>query len=153
MQPTLNAGDIAIVLSAPVDTIAEGDIIQYSTADAPLIHRVIDTYTSGGSRWFITKGDANNAPDPDPVGQDQVMGKVVFTIPQLGWVSIAIKDFAANTYTFFTATVPQALSNAGSFIITNGVYITAALAFTAYSYLLLTYKQIKKEEKTWKPNC
>jgi len=148
MQPTLNAGDIAIILSAPVDTIAEGDIIQYRTADAPIIHRVTDTYTSGGSRWFITKGDANNAPDPDPVGQDQVMGKVVFTIPQLGWVSVALKDFAANTYTFFTTTVPQTLINAGSFILTNGVYITSVLAFTAYSYLLLTYRTIKKEEKT-----
>ena len=148
MQPTLNVGDITIIISAPVNTIAEGDIIQYRTADAPIIHRVTDTYTSGGSRWFITKGDANNAPDPDPVGQDQVMGKAVFTIPQLGWVSITIKDFAINAYTFFTTTVPQTLTNAGSFILTNGVYITAALAFTAYSYLLLTYKTVKKEEKT-----
>jgi hypothetical protein len=74
------------------------------------------------------------------------MGKVAFTIPQLGWVSIAIKEFAANTYTFLTATVPQVFSNAGSFIITNGVYITSALAFTAYSYLLLTYRKIRKEE-------
>jgi signal peptidase len=148
MQPALNPGDITIIISTPPSTIEVGDIIQYRTADAPITHRVTDTYTSGGSRWFITQGDANNAPDPDPVGQDQVMGKVVFTIPQLGWVSIALKEFATNTYTFFTTTVPQALTNAGSFILTNGVYITAALAFTAYSYLLLTYKQIKKEEKT-----
>ena len=148
MQPALNPGDITIIISTPPSTIEVGDIIQYRTADAPITHRVTDTYTSGGSRWFITKGDANNAPDPDPVGQDQVMGKVVFTIPQLGWVSIALKEFATNTYTFFTTTVPQALTNAGSFIITNGVYITSALAFTAYSYLLLTYKTVKKEEKT-----
>jgi hypothetical protein len=75
------------------------------------------------------------------------MGKVVFTIPQLGWVSIAIKEFAANTYTFLTTTVPQTLSNAGSIIVTNGVFITSALAFTAYSYLLLTYKNQRKGGK------
>jgi signal peptidase len=147
MQPTLNLGDISFVVSTPAATIKIGDIIQYSTADAPTIHRVIDKYEAGGSLWFITQGDANNAPD-DPVNQRNVMGKVVFTIPQLGWVSIALKEFAANTYTFFTTTVPQTLTNAGFFILTNGVYITSALAFTAYSYLLLTYRTIKKEEKT-----
>jgi len=148
MQPALNPGDITIIISTPPSTIEVGDIIQYRTADAPITHRVIDKYEAGGSLWFITQGDDNNAPDPNPVGQDQVIGKVVFTIPQLGWVSIALKELAANTYTFFTTTVPQTLTNAGSFILTNGVYITAALAFAAYSYLLLTYKQIKKEEKT-----
>jgi signal peptidase len=148
MQPALNPGDITIIISTPPSTIEVGDIIQYRTADAPITHRVIDKYEAGGSLWFVTKGDANNAPDPDPVPQDQVMGKVVFTIPQLGWASIAIKEFATNTYTFFTTTVPQTLTNTGSLIITNGVFITSALAFTAYSYLLLTYKQMKKEEKT-----
>jgi len=147
MQPALNPGDITLIIKAPASTIKIGDIIQYQTAEAPTIHRVIDTYTQGNTLWFVTQGDANNAPD-DPVNERNIMGKVVFTIPQLGWVSIAIKDFATNTYTFFTTTVPQTLTNAGSFILTNGVYITAALAFTAYSYLLLTYKQIKKEEKT-----
>jgi hypothetical protein len=43
--------------------------------------------------------------------------------------------------------VPQTLSNAGSIIVTNGVFITSALAFTAYSYLLLTYKNQRKGGK------
>lgn len=146
MQPTLNVGDITIITSAPVNTIQKGDIIQYMTPEAMITHRVIDTYTSGGTRWFITKGDANNAPDPDPVNEQQVMGKVMFTIPQLGWVSIALKEFAANTYTFLT-TLPQTLANAGTWITTNGVYITSALAFTAYSFLLLTYRNHRKGGK------
>ena len=143
MTPAMNPGDIALIINAPPATIKIGDIIQYRTTDAPTIHRVIDIYTSGGSLWFVTQGDANNAPD-DPVNARNVMGKVVFTIPQLGWVSIALKDFAAQAYTFFTTTVPQALTNAGSFILKNGIYITSALAFTAYSYLLLTYNEKRK---------
>jgi signal peptidase len=148
MQPTLNVGDIAIIISAPVSTIEKGDIIQYRTADAQITHRVIDIYTSGGTLRFITKGDANNAADPDPVSQDQIVGKVVLTIPQLGWVSIALKDFAAKAYTFLTITVPEALTNTFNFLLTNGVYITSALAFTAYSYLLLAYKNQRKGGKT-----
>lgn len=144
MQPTLNPSDITLVISAPPNTIKVGDVIQYRTADVPIIHRVIDKYEAGGSLWFITKGDANNAPD-DPINERQVIGKAVFTIPQLGWVSMALKQLATNTYTFLT-TLPQTLTNIGSFILTNSVYITSALAFTSYSYLLLTYKNRKRKE-------
>lgn len=147
MTPTLNLGDITFVVSASPETIEIGDIIQYQTQDKKLIHRVIDKYEAGGSLSFITQGDANNSPD-DPINERQVIGKVVFTIPQLGWVSIALKNLAANTYTFLTTTLPQTLANAWTQITTNGIYITSALAFTAYSFLLLTYKNRKKEEKT-----
>lgn len=146
MQPTLNPGDITFIISAPAATIKIGDIIQYRTAEAPTIHRVIDIYTSGGSLWFITQGDANNAPD-EPVNERNVMGKAVFTIPQLGWVSVALKDFASGTYAFFTTTLPQTITNAWTWITTNGVYTTSALAFTAYSYLLLTYKNHHKRRE------
>jgi len=144
MTPALNPGDIALIIKAPTSTIKIGDIIQYQTAETPTIHRVIDIYTQGGSLWFVTQGDANNAPD-NPVNERYVMGKIVFTIPQLGWVSIALKEIAANTYTFLTTTLPQALTNIGSLIITNGVFIISALAFTTYSYLLLTYRDYKRK--------
>jgi len=148
MTPTLNPGDIAIVVSTPAKTIKIGDIIQYRTAnaEAPTIHRVIDKYESGGTLWFITQGDANNAPD-DPINERQVMGKVITVIPQLGWVSVYLKEFAHQTYNFFTTTLPNAIIEGGKLALTNGIYITTALALTAYSYLLLTYKQQKREEK------
>ena len=146
MQPSLNAGDIVLIISAPAATIKVGDIIQYRTINAPIIHRVIDKYEASGSLWFITQGDANNASD-DPVNERQVMGKAVFTIPKLGWVSIAIKEFAAATYKFLTD-LPQTLERVWASIATNGVYIASALAFTAYSYLLLTYREQKNEKRT-----
>lgn len=146
MQPTLNAGDITFIINAPPKTIQIGDIIQYQTTAEPIIHRVIDKYQKGGYTWFVTKGDANNAPD-QPIMETKVIGKALFTIPQLGWVSVALKAFAANTYTFVTTTVPQALTNAKTWATTNVVYITSALTLTAYSYLLLTYKNHKKGGK------
>jgi signal peptidase len=147
MQPTLNPGDIVIIINAPPATIKIGDIIQYQTTEAPTIHRVIDKYESGGTFWFITQGDANNAPD-NPVNERNVMGKVVLTIPKLGWISIYLKEFFASAYTFITTTLPNTITESGTFILKNGIYITTALAITAYSYLLLTYNQHKKEEKT-----
>ncbi|RLF97545.1 MAG: signal peptidase I, partial [Thaumarchaeota archaeon] len=72
MQPTLNVGDIAITVKTPAKAIKIGDIIQFyrASGEPPTIHRVIDKYRSGGLTWFITKGDANNAPD-DPINEHQ----------------------------------------------------------------------------------
>jgi signal peptidase len=149
MQPTLNVGDIVIVTSTPTKAIKIGDIIQYYTpqTEEPTIHRVIEKYESGGLTWFITQGDANNAPD-DPINERQVTGKVIFTIPKLGWISIYLKEAAATAYTFLTATLPKAITEGGTFILANTIPITAALTLTAYAYLLFTYhKTTKKEEE------
>lgn len=147
MRPTIDVGDIAITIQTQPQTIKIGDIIEYWEEGKPIVHRVVNINMEGTTRYFITKGDDNNAPDPNPVHPNQILGKLVLTIPKLGWASIYLKEFAANTYTFLTTTLPQTLTDTGSFILTNGVYITSALAFTAYSYLLLTYKTIKKKEE------
>lgn len=147
MIPTLDPGDIAIIISVPPQTIRIGDIIQYQTADMMVIHRVTDTYRAGGTRWFITKGDANIEPD-GPVSQNQVIGKSIFTIPQLGWVSVVLKDLAANTFIFLTTTLRQTLITTWMWITTNLVYITSALAFASYAYLLFACKNHRKRGKT-----
>jgi signal peptidase len=143
MTPTMEIGDIAIVISTDPTKIQVGDIIQYWQNGEMILHRVVDTYQAAGEKIFVTQGDANNAPDPDPVLSNQIRGKLVLTIPKLGWVSIAVKEFFSNTYVFLTTTLPQTLTNIGTQITTIGVYITSALALTAYSYLLLTYKNQK----------
>lgn len=148
MTPTLNVGDIAIVAATPAKAIRIGDIIQYYTAsgEPPTIHRVIDKYESGGLTWFITKGDANNAPD-NPINERQVAGKVIFTIPKLGWISITLKEAAHTAYTLLTQTLPTALTQNAPTILANATPITLALTLTAYTSLLLAYQKTKREGK------
>jgi signal peptidase len=146
MTPAMKVGDIAIVISTDPSKIQTGDVIQYWQGQEMNMHRVVEIRQTESGEQFITKGDANNVPDSDPVSADQIRGKLILTIPKVGWVSIAIKEFIANTYTFVT-TLPQTIPKAGALIATNGVYITSALALTAYSYLLLTYKNQRKGGK------
>jgi hypothetical protein len=40
---------------------------------------------------FITRGDANNTDDP-PVLASALEGKVVLTVPKIGWVTIGIRQ-------------------------------------------------------------
>ena len=112
MKPTMDAGDIAVVAKVPTDTIKPGDIIQYITPDATIIHRVIDTTGTKGSKTFVTKGDANTQPD-DPILQTQVLGKVLFTIPKLGWISVYLKTAIAETISFFTNNITAAYTTLG----------------------------------------
>jgi len=146
MRPTMEVGDISIVISTNPSNIQVGDIIQYWQGEEMNLHRVVEIRQTESGLQFITKGDANNVPDSDPVSADQIRGKLIFSIPKVGWVSIAIKEFFANTYTFII-TLPQTITSTGASIIKNGIYITSALALTAYSYLLLTYKNQRKGGK------
>ncbi|HUW44670.1 MAG TPA: signal peptidase I [Dehalococcoidia bacterium] len=94
MRPTLDVGDVIIVAKVPADTIEPGDIIQFREAEGiTTVHRVVEFQEIEGNMVFITQGDANRAPDPDPVLAANVVGKVIFNIPKVGWAAIAVKEF------------------------------------------------------------
>ena len=94
MRPTLDVGDVVIITKVPADTIEPGDIIQFREAEGiTTVHRVVEIQEIEGNMVFVTQGDANRAPDPDPVLADNLVGKVVFNIPKVGWAAIAIKEF------------------------------------------------------------
>jgi signal peptidase len=112
MQPNLNVGDITIIIHTKPDDINIGDIIQYRTTEEPIIHRVIDKYTEAGQTWFITKGDANNAPD-DPITPTQTVGKVILVIPKLGWISIYLKTAFTTAASFLQNNVTAAYATIG----------------------------------------
>ncbi len=95
MSPVFNTGDIVIVAKTSATTVKLGDIIQYrrmeNSSPMDILHRVIRIDETGGAKLFITKGDANNAPDVAPVLPENVVGKVIFNIPKAGQVSMLIK--------------------------------------------------------------
>ena len=101
MRPTLDVGDIAIVVQTRPENIRVGDIIQYwrQGDPAPTIHRVIEVSRAGGITTIVTKGDANNSPD-EPITVTQTVGKVILIIPKLGWLSIALKTAISMATSF-----------------------------------------------------
>ena len=98
MRPALDVGDISLISGVDIAEIHEGDIIQYVSYDnvTLTIHRVIDIYEEGGKTYFITKGDANDVPDFQPITENRILGKSIFTIPKLGWIQIFIKSIFKN---------------------------------------------------------
>ena len=89
MEPSIHIGDAVIVCQTDPLSLQVGDIIQYERNGMYVIHRIVEkTETEMGESGFITQGDSNNAPDEGIVSPDEVRGKVLCTIPKVGYVSL-----------------------------------------------------------------
>ena len=106
MNPALNVGDITISMSTNVQNIQVGDIVQYYRSDieTPIIHRVTEIHNLGDSYTLITKGDANNAPDP-PITSIKQVNKITQIIPKVGWVSIYLKSILLRGTNILTSNI------------------------------------------------
>lgn len=85
MEPEIPVGSLIFVTKTDAEKLVPGDIIAYrseSGAGAPIVHRVVENDMA--VKELITKGDANSSEDLFPVGYDQVVGKVMFSIPYIG---------------------------------------------------------------------
>jgi len=98
MRPEMDVGDTVIVAKVKAETIKLGDVIEFRTKEKiNVMHRVIRTEeTEQGAKVFITKGDANREPDTEPVNPNDVRGRVIFTIPKVGWLAVVLKGFFSH---------------------------------------------------------
>lgn len=78
MEPALQVDDLIFSHAQP--SYQPGDIITFRTQTSLTTHRIAAVTGEG----YITKGDANNAADPDPVPPEAVLGRVVWRIPGVG---------------------------------------------------------------------
>jgi signal peptidase I len=86
MEPTYQPGDLAVVYEQNNMLVKPGDVILFTSAVGPTIHRVVSIENG----LITTKGDANNAADLEKI--TTVEGKVLFMIPKLGYGIDFIKN-------------------------------------------------------------
>jgi len=79
MQPAISVG--SLVLVKPAGEYAVDEVITFKTGPAPTTHR-INRIEAG---VIITKGDANDTPDSEPVRPENIIGKVVLSLPYAGY--------------------------------------------------------------------
>jgi signal peptidase len=93
MRPGLPPGTLLIVKPVDPDAVQIGDVITYqirSGDPAVITHRVIGVTESGtGVRQFILQGDNNDLPD-DPVIDEQIQGRLWYSVPYVGFVNTAV---------------------------------------------------------------
>ena len=97
MEPAVKTGSIVIIKSTGVYNI--GDIITFgedTPTNYPTTHRIVATKDINGETFYQVKGDANEEADPTLINKRDVIGKVIFTIPNAGY----ILDFARQPIGF-----------------------------------------------------
>ena len=85
MEPAIPTGSLVYIReTAPEDVEADDVIAFYSSADSASIitHRVLENRVLMGE--FVTKGDANQTEDMNPVPYSNLIGKVVRSFPEIG---------------------------------------------------------------------
>lgn len=108
MEPTIPTGSLVIV--KPSANYGVGDVITFGAdtkTEIPTTHRIIEFETDeNGRSVYRTKGDANEDADANAVSRGEVIGKVVFHVPYVGFVL----DFARQPLGFaLLIGVPAAL--------------------------------------------
>lgn len=97
MSPALDVGDVAVINTrvSPSDVV-EGDVIAFYLSRDLIIHRVVRVLNTSSGIKYLTKGDANENPDPFRVSQSALLGKYVFKIPLVGYLWIYLMQILIN---------------------------------------------------------
>lgn len=88
MEPAIPTGSLVYIREGEPGEVAQGDVIAFYGAsdEASIItHRVVENRVVMGD--FITKGDANQAPDMNPAPYARFIGKVERSIPKAGRIA------------------------------------------------------------------
>ena len=95
MEPKYHVGSLIYVSKVDAADIKVDDPLTYRMANGTVVtHAVIEIIEADtpANRQFITQGIANDTPDGAPVHASAVIGRPVFSIPYLGYVSNYVQN-------------------------------------------------------------
>lgn len=96
MEPVYHVGSLIYVKDVDYRELEVGDAITFMlNEDTVATHRIMEVLVDEEDPEtirYITKGDANDASDGSSVHYKNVIGKPVFTIPYLGYISNYIQN-------------------------------------------------------------
>ncbi len=96
MEPNFQTGSLIYVKEVDTADLKERDVITFRlTGSTTATHRIIEIIPDQDDPkaiCFRTKGDNNKDADRAPVKSEDVLGKVIFTIPLLGYLAVYIQN-------------------------------------------------------------
>lgn len=123
MEPVLSPGDVIFIYRAHENNIQDQDIVTYMKKDNTIVtHRVVGMESKNEGKVFTLKGDANNAPDTEPILNHQLRGRYLFHIPQL-----------ANIFAFIRSPI---------------ILIPLILMYIGFKVFCYAYRKLKEEQST-----
>ncbi len=92
MSPELRRGYVVFVKDIPFEDLKEGDIVTvgFKTGDGTYTHRIVSI--DYDKREIRTAGDNTGSIDTESANEFQILGKVWFSIPLLGYLSLMMTN-------------------------------------------------------------
>lgn len=90
MEPTYYPGDVVIIKNKNRVNLSVNDVVTFKEDDKIITHRISEIIDKG----YITKGDNNELEDDNILAEEDIIGKVVFKIPKVGYII----EFLAKPY-------------------------------------------------------
>lgn len=89
MTPNINVYDVVVAVKTDTSKLKVGDVISFYTNEVnvnglTITHRIYQIVEQDGGLYFKTKGDYNQYVDKWTVKENDIVGKVIFKLPQLG---------------------------------------------------------------------
>lgn len=89
MADSFKRGDIVFSRKVEFEQLKTGDVITVRVNDSGYFtHRIVDI--DSHEKTVTTKGDANSSVDPMPTKADMIAGRMVYSVPFLGYISILL---------------------------------------------------------------
>lgn len=93
MEPDYPTGSVVYVRDVDPAELEVGDVITFRLSGSTrATHRIIEVAERDGGIAFRTKGDANDYADNGLVSPSDIVGKVAFSIPYLGFLVAYIQQ-------------------------------------------------------------
>ncbi len=116
MKDTFSRGDIVFVKEVTFDELEIGDVVTVASesGDQFFTHRVVGI--NSADRTVTTRGDANSANDPMPTEAERIVGKMWYSVPLLGFISIGFSEMSQVTGIIVLCVVAVAFVAANSIL-------------------------------------
>lgn len=88
MKPEFDTGSLIFVRETGPGELVVGDIITFrspANEESLTTHRIVERISNEELK-FVTRGDANNVNDPNPVPAENIVGKKTGSVPYLGYL-------------------------------------------------------------------
>ena len=94
MEPVYHVGSLLYVQKVDVNAMQAGDPVTYRMASGAVVtHRIVEVVEDPSlGRCYRTRGDANNIADGPLLKPSSIIGKPLFSIPYLGYVSVFVQN-------------------------------------------------------------
>jgi len=96
MVPTLDVNDLLVLQGRAPEDIAVNDIIVFRASwysEAPIVHKVVFIEEVNGTYRYYTRGDNNPSQDFGYRTYEDIIGVVVWRIPQVGGISLFLRTW------------------------------------------------------------